>query len=103
MAWFLIPGFYSASKSIRLQLINWKVELTSSEETLSEVKIIRGFFQGDSLSCLSDMKAGYLLGEFRGKINPLLFMDDLKLYDKTMKELDSPVKTVKVFSSNIGM
>ena len=29
---------------------NWKVELTSSEETLDEVKINTGIFQGDTSS-----------------------------------------------------
>ena len=37
------------------------------------------------------MKAGYMLGEFRSKINHLLFMDDLKLYGKRVQELHSLV------------
>ena len=35
------------------------------------------------------MKAGYMLGEVRGEIDNLLFMDDLKLCGKTMQELGS--------------
>ena len=66
---------------------------------MSEVKVNRGVSQGDIVSpiffvitliplsiLLRDMKAGYMLGEVRGKINNLLFMDDLKLYGKTMQK-----------------
>ena len=49
------------------------------------------------------MKAEYMLGEFRGKITHLLFIDDLKVYGKMMQELDSLLQTVRIFSSDIGM
>ena len=92
---------------------NWNIELTSGRETLGDLKINRGIFQGDILSSvlfmitlitltvlLRDMEAGYMLEESRRKINHLLFMDDLKLYGKTMQELDSQVRTVRIFSSD---
>ena len=76
----------------------------------------RGIFQGDSLSpllfvicmiplssALRKVKAGY---DFRGKqlkINHLLFMDDHKLFGKNEKQIDSLVKTVHIFSKDIGM
>ena len=44
--------------------------------------------------------------EFSGskeKINHLLFMDDLKLYSRNEKELDSLVQTIRIFSKDIGM
>ena len=44
-----------------------------------------------------------MLGEFKGKINELIFMDDLKLYGKMMQELDSLVQTVRIFNVDIGM
>ena len=44
-----------------------------------------------------------MLGEFKGKINELIFMDDLKLYGKMMQELDSLVQTVRIFNGDIGM
>ena len=101
---------------IESSMKNWKVELTSGGETFGEVKINRDIFQGDTLSpilfvitlipvsiLLGDMKAGCVLGESRGKINHLLFMDDLRLYGKTMQELDSLVQTVRIFSGDIGM
>ena len=37
------------------------------------------------------------------KINHLLFMDDLKLFGKNEKELESLVQTVRIFSDDIGM
>ena len=37
------------------------------------------------------------------KINHLLFMDDLKLYSRNEKELDSLVQTIHIFSKDIGM
>ena len=92
------------------------MELTSSGESLGQVNIRRGIFQRDSLSpllfvicmiplslVLRKVKAGY---EFRGKqlkINHLQFMDDLKLFGKNEKQIDSLVKTVHVFTKDIGM
>ena len=38
---------------------------------------------------LRDMKAEYMLGKFSGKINHLLFRDDLKLYGKAVRKLVS--------------
>ena len=51
---------------------------------------------------LRNIRHGY---EFRNreKINHLLFMEDLLLYAKNEKGLDSLIQTVHVFSSNIGM
>ena len=111
LVWLLIPRLFSATKSLRLLTIrnvieksmkSWKVELTLGGETLSEVKVNRGVCQGDSVSpiffvitliplsiLLRDMKAGYMLGEVRGKINNLLFMDVLELFGKSMQEIDS--------------
>ena len=37
------------------------------------------------------------------KANHLLFMDDLKLFGKNEREIDSLVKTVQVISKDIGM
>ena len=95
---------------------NWKVELCSGESVLREVNIRRGIFQGDSLSplvfvigliplslILRKAKAAYEFSESKEKINHLLFMDDLKLYSKNEKELDSLIQTVRLFSADIGM
>ena len=90
--------------------------LCSGNYELSEVENKRGIFQGDSLSplmfvlaliplslILRKAKAAYEFSESKEKINHLLFMDDLKLYSKSEKGLDSLVQTVRVFSEDIGM
>ena len=52
---------------------------------------------------LRKAKAAYEFSESKEKINHLLFMDDLKLYSRSEKGLDSLVQTVHVFSEDIGM
>ena len=88
-----------------------RTELTACRESLGDVQIKGGIFQGDSLSpmlfvlaltpmsmVLRNVCHGY---EFRNreKIVHLQFMDDLKLYAKKEKGLDSLIQTVHVFSS----
>ena len=100
------------SKSMK----HWKTSLAAGGMTLGEINIRRGIFQGDSLSpilfvlaliplskLLNDMKDGYHLGKNRPKVNHLLYMDNLKLYAKDKKELDTLSQTVRVFSKDIGM
>ena len=80
------------------------------------MNIERGIFQGDSLSSLlfvitmfpltsilRQANAGDLLSREEGKINHLLFMDDVKLYSKYEKEINYLGRTVRAFSSDIGM
>ena len=94
----------------------WKTVLRSNEQVLGEVEIKRGIFQGDTLSHLlfvlaliplsMTLKAtdyGYQLEKRGLKINHLLFMDDLKLYGKTERELNSLIHIVRIFSEDIGM
>ena len=52
---------------------------------------------------LRKAKAAYEFSESKENINHLLFMDDLKLYSLSEKGLDCLVKTVCVFSEDIGM
>ena len=94
----------------------WKTVLTANGESLGEVDINRGIFQGDSLSPLlfiavmiplstllkREMK-GYQFGQDGQLINHLLFMDDLKLYGRTEAELEGLVKVVGEYSQDIGM
>ena len=89
---------------------SWRVELTCGSQTLGKVSIKREIFHGDALSPLLFVIAliplthimrtdnpGY---EFRfgETINHLLFMDDLKLYSKSEKALNSLIiQTVRLF------
>ena len=95
---------------------SWCVELTCGENVLGQVNIRRGIFQGDSLSpllfiisltpltmILNKTKYGYQFSTNGQRINHLLYMDDLKLYSRTEKELNSLVETVRIFSKDINM
>lgn len=86
-----------------------KTVLTSSIESLSEIGIRRGIFQGDYLSSLlfviamipltlvlRKVKPGYVLRNDQIRIYHLLFMDDLTLYGKNEREIESLVQTVRI-------
>ena len=51
---------------------------------------------------LRKAKAAHEFSGSKEKINHLLFMDDLKLYIRNEKELDSFVQTIHIFSKDIG-
>ena len=95
---------------------SWEVELKCGNESLGNVKIRRGIFQGDSLSpllfvialipltyILRKSRPGYEFAKNGEKINNLLYMDDLKLYARNERDLDSLIQSVRVFSRDIGM
>ena len=96
---------------------DWKTVLTANGETLGEVSIRRGIFQGDSLSPLlfivamipltmllkRETNLGYHFGPEKKLMNHLLFMDDLKLYGKNREELDALARVVHKFSTDIRM
>ena len=94
----------------------WRLSLTANGEDLGEVNVKRGIFQGDSLSpllfvlsmvplslILKKVNACYKWGKKEYKLNQLLFMDDLKLYAKSEEETSTLVRTVYMFSTDIGM
>ena len=102
---------FGVAENIKSLLANsmekWKVMLCSGNSELAEVEIRRGIFQGDSLSplmfvlvliplslILRKAKAAYEFSENKKKIKYLLLMDDLKLYSRSEKGLDSLVQTV---------
>ena len=92
----------------------WRTELIACNENLGKVEIRRGIFQGDSFSLLlfvvvliplsvflNEAGLGYVTSRNQ-KLNDLLFMDDLNLYESERK-LDSLIQTVRIFSDNVGM
>ena len=83
---------------------------------LGETKIQRGIFQGDALSpllfiiammppnhILRKCTAGYELSRSREKINHLMYMDDIKLFAKNEKELETLIYAVRIYSQDMGM
>ena len=99
-----------------LSMNQWRVQLNSGNKMLGEVSIRRGIFQGDSLSpllfvmclvpltfVLRKMETGYRFGKENIKVNHLFFMDDLKLYARRDKEVESLLHTVRICSADFGM
>ena len=97
----------------------WKTTLNIKSKTelmtTDNINIKTGIFQGDIPSpvcfiisllplsfLLNETKLGFSI-EHGIKINHLLFMDDIKIYASSDNELDSLVKTVKIFSDDITM
>ena len=63
------------------------------------------FFSVSYLCCwyLKKVDASYKWGKKEYKVNHLLFMDDLKLFSKNEEQMNTIVRTVYVFSTNITM
>ena len=93
-----------------------RVELTAGGGKLAEAKIQRGIFQGDALSpllfitammplnhILRKCAAGYKLGRSQEKVNYLMYMDDINIFAKNEKELETLIHTVRIYSRDIGM
>ena len=52
---------------------------------------------------LRKIKAAYEFSESKDKINHRLFMDDLNLYGRSERGLDSLVQAARLFREDIGM
>ena len=91
----------------------WRVELTAAGKTLAWVKIQLGILQGDAISpllfvitmmplnhILRKCTAGYKLSKSLEKI---LYIDDIKVFAKNEKELETLIQTVRICSQNIGI
>ena len=94
----------------------WRLSLTANGEDLGEVNVKKGILQGDSLSPLllvlsmvplslifKKVNACYKWRKKEYKLDHLLFMDDLKMYAKSEEQANTLVRTVYVFSTDIGM
>ena len=95
-------------------MVLWQTELFLNEDFIGKILIKCGIFQGDSLSpllfiiCLIPLSCLLSCNDFGFKIeeeiiNHLLYMDDLKLYAKSEKDIDSLVNTARIFSEDINM
>ena len=85
--------------------------------SLAETKIQRGIFQVDALSSLllftiammplnhmqRKCTTGYKLSRSQEKSNHLMFINDIKLFAKNEKELETLIHTVRIYSQDIGM
>ena len=111
---------YGAEKNtirfLKDTMLNCETIFTSSGTRLAEVNIRRGIFQGDSLSpllfmvamipmtgVLERMEVGYQLKKGGSRINHLMFMDNIKLFGRGTKEIDTFVQTVRIISGDIRM
>ena len=101
---------------IKKTMKTWKVELTAGGMSLAEVKVQRGIFQEDALSpllfiivmmplnhILRKCTTGYKLSKSQEEINHLMYMDDIKLFAKNEKELETLIHTVRIYTQNIEM
>ena len=91
-------------------------EWSRKQEEEAETKIQRGIFQGEALSpllfiiammplnhVLRKCAAGYKLSRSQEKINHLMYMDDIKLFAKKERELETLIHAVRIYSQDIGM
>ena len=94
----------------------WRVELEGGGRSLAEIKTQRRIFQGDALSpllfiiammplnhILRKCIAGYKLSWLQEKINHLMYMDDIKLFAKSERELEPLIQAIRIYSQAIGM
>ena len=92
---------------IKQSMNKWKTSLYADGKLLGLVPIRRGIFQGALSSpllvvivllplthILRETGKGYQLEKNGAKVNHLFFMDDIKLYGKNDKEIDSLIETV---------
>ena len=47
--------------------------------------------------------AGCKLNKSQEKIKHLMYMDDIKVFDKNKKEMETLTQTISIYSQNIGM
>ena len=90
---------------------NWKVKLRTGGKGLTDVKIHRKIFQGDVGSILQFVRTimplshilkkctgKYKLTKSQEKINLLMYMDNIKLFAKNEKELETLIQSVRICS-----
>ena len=89
------------------------MELTAGEKCLAEAKIQRGIFEGDAISSflfiivimllnhiLIKCTGGYKSSKLQAKINHLMYMDDITLFAKNEKVLETLIHAVRVYNQD---
>ena len=102
-------------KFITKSMKAWETSLTIAGKAITKVKICRGIFQGDAMSpllfCIAlnplstllvDSNKGYSPKNSE-KVSHLMYMDDIKLFAKSTREMESLVNITKIFSDDIRM
>ena len=84
----------------------WRVELTAGGRRLAEAKIQKGIFQGDSLSpslfIIAMMPLNHILRKCTARYQ-LMYMDDIELFTKNEKELETLIHAVRIYSQDMGI
>ena len=101
---------------LQTSMQQWSLLLMANGKDLREVNVKRGIFHGDRLLpllfvlsmvpmslILKKVNACYEWRKKEYKLNHLLFMDDLKLFGKSEEQTNMLMRTVHVFSTDIGM
>ena len=91
----------------------WRVDLTCNNQSLFVIDIKRGVFQGNPLSPLLFVlrltplivisHKSESVYQFSNNKEKIYFLDDIKLYVKNEKGLESLAQKVRIFSDDIGM
>ena len=92
------------------------MELTAVGRILAETKIQRDIFQGDALPpllfiiammprnyILRKCTAGYKLNILQKKINHSMYIDDINLFAKNEKELETLIHAIRIYNQDMGM
>ena len=88
--------------------------LGSAPREISATSVRCGIFQGDTLSpllfCITLTPLSLLLDHLdgyhtkvAGQLNHLLYMDDLKLFTGSDRHLETLLRTVHMFSADVGL
>ena len=93
----------------------WKTTLEANSQPIADVSIKCGIYQGDALSpllfCIGLNPLSQIITKsgfgyrFRSgtTISHLLYMDDIKLYAKNERDIDSLIHLTRIYSNDIGM
>ena len=90
--------------------------MTAGGKRLTEAKIQTGILQGNAQSSLRFVivmiqlnhilrrcTAGYKHSKSEEKFNPLMYIDDIKLFAENKKELETQTQAERKYSQDIGM